>query len=119
MQRDRLLLAEILEAAGRILDLTGGRTADDIDKDRDRRDALLWNYTVLGEAVGQLSAEARDRRAEIDWADPVRLRNRIVHGYWSADLDVLIATARRDLPTFVAAVQAVLADLGPETTSSD
>ena len=32
----------------------------------------------------------------------MRLRNRIVHGYWSVDLDVLLATANDDLPTFLA-----------------
>ncbi len=51
MQRDRLLLAEIIGAAERIVE----RTALDFDEDRDRRDALLWNFTVLGEAVAQLS----------------------------------------------------------------
>ena len=50
MQRDQLLLAEIVEAAQRIIDLTSGRSVDDIEADRDRRDALLWNFTVLGEA---------------------------------------------------------------------
>ena len=41
MQRDQLLLAEIVEAAQRIIDLTSGRSVDDIEADRDRRDALL------------------------------------------------------------------------------
>lgn len=40
----------------------------------------------------------------IPWADPVRLRNRIVHGYWSVDLDVLVSAARDDLPVLVAAL---------------
>jgi len=29
----------------------------------------------------------------------VRLRNRIVHGYWSIDVDVLTAAAQDDLPS--------------------
>jgi uncharacterized protein with HEPN domain len=57
------------------------------------RDALLWNFTVLGEASGQLSAEVRDKFPDMPWQQPVRLRNRIVHGYWSIDLDVLHTTA--------------------------
>jgi uncharacterized protein YutE (UPF0331/DUF86 family) len=35
------------------------------------------------------------------------MRNRIVHGYWSIDVDVLTATARDDLPAFLAAVRAI------------
>lgn len=38
---------------------------------------------------------------------PVRMRNRIVHGYWSVDLDVLVTTAQEDLPDFLAAVRAM------------
>jgi len=88
MQRDRLLLAEIIEAAERIVELTVERTALDFDEDRDRRDALLWNFTVLGEgsrgnprppsrATGCTSAdlrvprdhglEARARSAAVRW----------------------------------------------------
>lgn len=59
MQRDRLLLTEIIDAAERIIDLAAARSADDFVADRDRRDALLWNYTVLGEAIGQLSDEMK------------------------------------------------------------
>lgn len=37
----------------------------------------------------------------------MRLRNRIVHGYWSVDLDVLVSTARDDLPALVAALRTI------------
>ena len=107
MQRDRLLLTEIIDAAERIIDLVAARSPEDFDVDRDRRDALLWNYTVLGEAIAQLSDETKTANSNIAWSDPVRLRNRIVHGYWSVDLDVLVTTARNDLPAFLIDVRAV------------
>jgi uncharacterized protein with HEPN domain len=107
MQRDRLLLAEIVGSIERIVELSAGRTSADIDHDRDRRDALLWNFTVLGEAVGQVSDETKHAHPDVDWVAPVRLRNRIVHGYWSIDVDVLTATAQDDLPSLLAAIQGV------------
>jgi uncharacterized protein with HEPN domain len=109
MRRDRLLLTEIMEAVERIIDLTDGHSLDDFESDRDRRDALLWNFTVLGEAVGQLSDETKDAHPGVAWMAPIRMRNRIVHGYWSIDLDVLLATAGDDLPGFAGDVRAVLA----------
>lgn len=107
MQRDRLLLAEIIEAAERIVELTVARTALDFDEDRDRRDALLWNFTVLGKAVAQLSEATKAAHSHVGWSDPVRVRNRIVHGYWSVDLDVLVAAARDDLPAFIGQVRTI------------
>jgi uncharacterized protein with HEPN domain len=47
-----------------------------LETDRQRRDALLWNFTVLGEAAGQLSAEVKDRFPDVAWQQPMRLRNR-------------------------------------------
>jgi len=107
MQRDRLLLAEIIEAAERIVELTVERTALDFDEDRDRRDALLWNFTVLGEAVVQLSEATKATHPHVGWSDPVRVRNRIVHGYWSVDLDVLVVAARDDLPAFIRQIRTI------------
>ncbi len=40
MQRDRLLLAEMIDAAERIVELVGDSTAEEIVANRDRRDAL-------------------------------------------------------------------------------
>lgn len=108
MQRDRLLLVELIDAADRVAALVEGRDADEVEGDRDRRDALLWNFTVLGEASAQRSAGLKAAHPEVPWADPARMRNRIVHGYWTIDFEVLVATARDDLPEFVTNVQAIL-----------
>jgi uncharacterized protein with HEPN domain len=45
-----------------------------------------------------LSAELKQEFADVTWRQPARLRNRIVHGYWSIDLDVVHATAQEQLP---------------------
>lgn len=107
MPRDALLLREVIDAAERILVLIADAGPGPLGEDRDRFDALLWNYTVLGEAVSQLSSETKGDHPEVPWADPVRLRNRIVHGYWSIDPDVLVATAREDIPALLEALRAL------------
>jgi uncharacterized protein with HEPN domain len=51
MQRDILLLTEMIDAAEQAHQLTAGITIGQLETDRQRRDALLWNFTVLGEAA--------------------------------------------------------------------
>jgi uncharacterized protein with HEPN domain len=51
MQRDVLLLTEMIDAAERAQELTADITVGQLEADRQRRDALLWNFTVLGEAA--------------------------------------------------------------------
>ena len=111
MQRDILLLTEMIDAAEQAQQLTTGVTVSQLETDRQRRDALLWNFTVLGEAAGQLSAEVKDQFPDIAWQQPPRLRNRIVHGYWSIDLGVLHTTATEQLPAFTADLRTVLVAL--------
>ena len=107
MRRDDLLLAEIVVAIERIIEITTNSSSPEIEVTRDRRDSLLWNFTVLGEAANQVSSELKAQHPEVPWADASRTRNRIVHGYWSVDLDVLVTTARNDLPAFLIDVRAV------------
>jgi uncharacterized protein with HEPN domain len=115
MQRDILLLTEMIDAAEQARRLTADITVSQLETDRQRRDALLWNFTVLGEAAGQLSAQLTDRFPDIAWQQPMRLRNRIVHGYWSIDLEVLHTTAAEQLPAFVASLRSVLSTLTDST----
>lgn len=111
MPRDALLLTEMLEAGDRIIELVAGREAADVEAERDVRDALLWNYTVLGEAASQVSQDLKDAYPSVAWSDPVRLRNRIVHGYWSIELDILTSTANQDLPDLLTAVRRIAEEL--------
>lgn len=70
---------------------------------------------MLGEAAGQISEEARARFPDIAWQQPQRLRNRIVHGYWSIDLAVLHTTATGQLPVFATSLRHALSALGDDT----
>lgn len=88
------------------VELTAGRHPSDLETDRTVREAALWNHTVLGEALSQLSEATKSSEPSIAWRDAARLRNRIVHGYWSADLDVLLTTAHDDVPRMITALSA-------------
>ncbi|MCC2314990.1 HepT-like ribonuclease domain-containing protein [Cellulomonas xiejunii] len=88
----------MIDAATRIAALTTGLDAAAVDRDATVREALLWNFTVLGEAANQVSQETRSQHPELPWRRAAGLRNRIVHGYWSADTDVLVSTAHDVVP---------------------
>lgn len=89
--------------------LAGNLTADEVDADKLRRSALLWHFTVLGEAASQVPAEIRDAHPEIAWRPATRMRNRIVHGYWNIEIETLLATAEGDLPTMITALADLIA----------
>lgn len=59
----------------------------------------------------KVTDEPKQKHPSIPWRQPTSLRNRIVHGYWAIDLDILHSTATGQLPAFADRVSAVLAEL--------
>lgn len=115
MRLELLLLGEMISAGAQAQLLVAGLNLQELETDRLRRDALLWNFTVLGEASTQLAGEFKSQYPEIDWAKPAQLRNRIVHGYWSIDLEILHTTASDLLPSYIDNLRDLLADLVAQT----
>ncbi len=114
MRRDLLLLGEMIEAAERAQQLVVGADLATLTADLQRREALLWNFTVLGEAAAQLDDRVMGRFPEVPWSRPIGLRNRIVHGYWSIDMEVLHTTSTDLLPGFVEQLRRVVEALGAD-----
>jgi len=54
MQRDLLLISEMIAAAEQAQSLVADAEPDALGGDRQRGDALLGNFTVLGEAAARL-----------------------------------------------------------------
>lgn len=111
MRRELVLLAEMIEAADQAQSLLSGTDVETLAADRQRRDALLWNFTVLGEAAAQLDEAVKARFPSVEWARPSQLRNRIVHGYWSIDMAILHTTVTDQLPGFTEQLREVLSEL--------
>jgi len=107
MRPDLLFVAEMIDAASRIAALTLGLDAAAVERDVTVREALLWNFTVLGEAANRVSQETRAQHPDVPWRRAAGLRNRIVHGYWSADIDVLVSTAQEVIPDLLVRLDGV------------
>jgi len=89
-----LLLEDILESCDRILEYTKGFTFDDFRKNYLVVDAVVRNFTVIGEAAGRIPDDFKRKHMEIDW-DRIRgFRNRIVHDYFGIDYQIVWLTMK-------------------------
>lgn len=52
----------------------------------------------IGEAASRLSDDVVQAHPEIPWRQIVAMRNRVVHGYFDVDLDVLWSAVSVDVP---------------------
>ena len=113
MRRHDERLADILEAAGKIaVRAAKGRAA--FDADEDTQIVLVHLIQVIGEAATGLSDGFIEEHPEVPWRQIIATRNRVVHGYFEVDLDILCDVAVIDVPDLASQVQRIQSSLGDD-----
>ena len=97
---DRERLEDIAEA----LTTIRAYGADRKSGERVRRDALLYNLLILGEAVKALGDDTRARHPEVPWRQIAGLRDVLAHEYYRIDLMEIERILKRDLPSLETAI---------------
>jgi uncharacterized protein with HEPN domain len=62
---------------------------------------LVRLIEIIGEAASRVSPATRAEVPTLPWAAIVGMRNRLVHGYYDVDLDVVWNTLVVDLPPLI------------------
>jgi uncharacterized protein with HEPN domain len=75
------------------------------------RRAFVRSLEIIGEAVKQLPAELKAHEPAIDWRSIARTRDRLIHGYFTVDYELVWDMAVRDVPALRAAIVRLLARL--------
>ena len=52
----------------------------------------------IGEAAVAVSSELREKYPQIPWSGIVGMRNRLIHGYYDINLDIVWKTVKEDIP---------------------
>lgn len=105
-------LDHILQAAERAIASISGVADRAAFEDRWlEQEAAIRLITVIGEASAQLLRAEPGFVAghpEVPWEKMTTMRNRVVHGYFEVDLDIVWTTIKQDLPKLVERIQPIL-----------
>ena len=102
---DEIRLRHMLDAAQEALSFVQGRDRSKLDTNRQLVLSLVKDIEIVGEAAAQVSEATRARTPEIPWKEIVSTRNRLVHGYFSINLDIVWQTTQEDLPSLIALLE--------------
>jgi uncharacterized protein with HEPN domain len=91
-----------------------GRSWENIATDRVLSLALIRLVEVIGEAAGRVPQSVREKLPDIPWFEIIGLRNRLIHGYDSVDLDILGEIIATDLPDLVSKLHLALQQIDSE-----
>lgn len=69
---------------------------------------MIRNLVNIGEAVKNLSDDLRSRAPEIPWRQIAGMRDRLVHAYFTVDLDLVYEVIESEMPRLENRVRALL-----------
>ena len=96
-ERDRLFLAHITAAISDIEAFTSeGRAV--FMSDRKTQSAVVRQIEIIGEAVKNLSEALRAAEPHVPWRAIAGTRDRLIHAYFSVNLDAVWVMVAQDLP---------------------
>jgi len=88
----------MLDAVNECLRFASGKSRRALEKDRMLVLALIKELEMIGEAAARVSEAFKREHPGVPWAALIATRNRLIHGYFDVDLDIVWNTAHKDLP---------------------
>ncbi|MCU0564259.1 MAG: DUF86 domain-containing protein [Desulfobacterales bacterium] len=111
-ERDRLFLQHMLAAIDDIgLFTTGGKA--EFLADRKTQSAVVRQIEIIGEAVKNLDTALTTSEPGVPWRQIAGTRDRLIHAYFSVNLDAVWAMVEQDLPTLRLHLQRILREHDP------
>lgn len=94
-------LSHMRQAARDACSFVEGLDKDDFDTDKRTQQAVIMNLIIIGEAVTKLMdghIQFVNENPQIPWRNMRGMRNRIAHGYFDINLDIVWETVQTALP---------------------
>jgi uncharacterized protein with HEPN domain len=104
------LLQRMLSATGQARRYIEGMTRTDFLADPKTQDAVIMKLLVIGELAAQLLEEHAGfatSHAKIPWSQMKGMRNRMAHGYFELDLDIVWDTVQTAIPGLEADLRSI------------
>ena len=84
------------------------RTRAELDTNSMLALSIVRLLEIIGEAAKNVSEDLRRASPQIPWKQIAGTRDRLVHGYFDVDLDIVWAIVSGDLPTLIAELEEIV-----------
>jgi uncharacterized protein with HEPN domain len=105
---DQIRLRHMLDAAIEARRFCKGKSRQLFNADRMLVLSVIKSVEIVGEAASKVSEITRAQTSDIPWEDIVSMRNRLIHGYFDVNLDIVWETVNTDLPRLIRSLEKAL-----------
>ncbi len=103
-------LRHILAEADYLIAQTDTLRKADFLRDETLRRAFVRSLEVIGEAAKKVPDELRAKYPQIEWRSMAGMRDRLIHGYFGVDHDLVWEVAAQKVPQLKIAIAEILKD---------
>ncbi|MCS7158692.1 MAG: DUF86 domain-containing protein [Blastocatellia bacterium] len=112
MKRDyTLFVQDILAAMDAIEQFVEGMSMEDFCQDDKTASAVIRKFEIIGEAVRHIPLPIRRAYPDIPWKEMAGMRDRLIHGYFGIDYELVWQAIKVHIPQTRRKLQAVLEEL--------
>ena len=104
-------LRHILVEVEYLLDQSQGLSFERFAADETLRRAFVRSLEVIGEAVKNLPEDFRASHSDVDWRPIARMRDRLIHGYFGVDYQLVWNVVQEKLPELKRKIQDIMENL--------
>ncbi|MFA6552535.1 MAG: DUF86 domain-containing protein [Candidatus Paceibacterota bacterium] len=95
----KLFIQDVFDAIEKINSYVSDiKNEKELKKDKKTYDAVIRNFTVIGESVKNIYEEVRQNYPNVEWKEIMAMRNLLVHEYWGIDEGVVWSAIKKNLP---------------------
>lgn len=103
-----LRIQDMIDAIEKIQSYTAAMTFEQFVVNELIVDAVLMNFTIIGEATANLLADLQSKYPEIPWRKIREMRNVLVHVYFKISRRIVWSTLTTDLPPLLLQLRAIV-----------
>ena len=85
-----------------------GLNKDEFMQDETLKRAFVRSLEIIGEAVKNVSTELRQKHSHIDWRAMAGMRDRLIHGYFGIDYDLVWDVVINKVPMLRQEIQQII-----------
>ena len=109
MKRDySLFIKDILQAVDKIEEFVGNMNYDEFISDDKTTCAVIRKLEIIGEASKNIPAFIRQKYEALPWKDMARMRDKISHGYFGVDYEIVWKVIKEKLPEIKPIIHRIL-----------